>query len=159
MHQNAAVLGKWFWRSEAVFFRSGPGWRVRELSELPPSDQVAVVRAVEGGKAVSDPRLAPCVLACANAAMASAQRLQVGRGRWVLLPLVAIALVSGVVGTIAGTASEAVSAWLFTLMPLGLASVPMALARQRARAQAAADLAADQIARSSGDYPPSTMPS
>jgi len=158
MHQNAAVFRDWFWRREELLFRSQ--WRVRELSELPPSDRAAVVRAVERGKPVSDPRLALCVLSCANAVMASTQRLRVRRWQtWAFLPIAAVNIVFAVLSTITGTAGDAVFFWLTAVMALGFAGVPWALGRQRARAQAAADLAADQIARSSNNYPPSTTPS
>jgi hypothetical protein len=157
MHQNAAVSRGWFWRNEAVLFRRS--WRVRELAELPPPDQAAVVRAVERGKAVSDPRLAPCVLTCADAVIASKQRRRVGVSGWVLLAFAAVGLVFSVLETITGPAGDAVTSWLSTVGFLGLASILWVPELQRARAQAAADLAADQIARSSGDYPPSTMPS
>jgi hypothetical protein len=127
----------------------GAWWGVKPLFELPPSDRVLVLGAVMRGEPVSNPRLAPGVLAYAKVVMASARKLQARPRRWVAFALAALELVIAVVKTITGPAWQAVFFWAATAMFLGIAwATPWALERQRMKAEAAADSAADQIGES-----------
>lgn len=130
----------------------GAWWRVRQLFELPPSDRAAVLGAVMRGEPVSDPRLAPGMLAYANMVTAGARKLQARWRRWVSIALGALELVLAVTKTITGPVWQAVVFWVGTVMFLSIGwASPWALEYQRKRAQAAADSAADQLGRSSAD--------
>ena len=123
---------------------------IRELSELPPSDRVAVVRAVRRGKPVSDPRLAPAAFAYAKSVMALVRRQQAPLWRWMLFAFAALALVLAVTKTSTGPVWQALFFWAVTVMFLSLGwTRPRALARLREKAAAVADYAADQIGQSS----------
>jgi hypothetical protein len=121
---------------------------VGRLFELPRADGIAVGRAVGRGEPVSDPRLAPSVLAHAQAVMDSARRQQTQPWRWLLFALAALGLVQAVGRTITGPVWLAVFSWATAAMflTLGLAW-PRILDRRHAKAQAAAEFAADQIGR------------
>jgi hypothetical protein len=148
------VFGKWLekWISRL----EGRGFHpVGEMSKLPQSDRVAVMRAVRWGKPVSDPRLAPAVVAWANATIARAQRRRFGPLRWVLLALAAVSLAFALIGTISGATWDVVGSGVWAVLFLYWAfETPWARMRQRARAEAAADLAADQMAGFSAECPP-----
>jgi hypothetical protein len=101
------------------------------------------------GEPVSDPRLAPGVLAYAKMVMASTRKLQARPRRWMAFALAALELVIAIAKTITGPAWQAVFFWAATAMALGIAwGMPWALERQRAKAEAAADSAAGQIEES-----------
>src|SRR5947209_13282021 len=89
---------------------------VGEMLKLPHPDRVAVIRAVRRGKPVSDPRLAPAIVAYANASIARAQRRRFGPFRWVLLALAAVSLAFAVIGTISGETWDVVGSWGWALM-------------------------------------------
>jgi hypothetical protein len=145
---GALVGGAGFGTVMAVY----AGRSLRELSGLPPSDRVAVIRAVRRGEQVSDPRLAPSVLACAKSVMASRRRLQSPRWRWLFFAVAALYLVMALVKTTAGSASQAVWIWVGTVMFFAAGwAWPRELGRVREKAEAAADYAADQIGRPPAD--------
>jgi hypothetical protein len=121
-------------------------WHIRQVSVLPPSDRVAVMRAVRGGEPVSDLRLAPGVLAYAEVVMARTQKQLARHVRWQAFALAALGLVVAVVVSGTGRAWVAVFFGAAAVMWVVVAwRVPGALERQLAKAQAAADSAADQI--------------
>src|SRR5215472_12415153 len=93
---------------------------MRELWALPRSDRVAVVRAVRRGAPVSDPRLAPTVLAWATSVMDSLRRQRTPTSRLMPFVFAALALVMALVKTSTGTAWQAVIFWAATVMFLGL---------------------------------------
>jgi hypothetical protein len=122
----------------------------RELSELPPPDRVAVLRAVMRGEPVSDPRLAPSVLACATSVMASVRRQQAPQWGWMLFAFAGLGLVIALWKTSTDRVWQAVFFWAATVIIFGFGCTnPRALVRSREKAEAAADYAADQIGRSS----------
>jgi hypothetical protein len=124
----------------------------RELSELPPPDRVAVLRAVMRGEPVSDPRLAPSMLACAKSVMALVRRQQAPLWRWMLFAFAGLGLVIALWKTSTGRVWQAVFFWAATVIIFGFGCTnPRALVRSREKAEAAADYAADQIGRSSAD--------
>lgn len=132
----------------------GGWWHYGQLSVLPRSDRAAVMRAVQRGEPVPDPRLAPSVLDRAQVVVASAQRDQ--RRRWVLLggvlAIAALGLAFAVGATITGPAGRAVPGWVLTAIMPGVIWYSLRrLERTRAKAEAAADFAAGQIGRSSAD--------
>lgn len=122
--------------------------RYGQLSGLPPSDRVAVLRAVREGERASDPRLAPGVLAWAEVVVASARRQQDQHMQWRMLALGVVSLVLALTVTTTGSVGVAVAAWAAAAWFLGMAWwLRGALERRRAKAQAAADFAAGQIGR------------
>ena len=149
---GGVVAGAGFGTVMAVSRYAGGLFAIRELSELPPSDRVAVLRAVRRGEPVSDPRLAPSVLALAKSVMALVLRQQAPLWRWMIFAFAALGLVVAVAKTSAGPVWQAVFFWAATVMFLGFGwSRPRALGRLREKTEAAADYAADQIGRSSAD--------
>lgn len=145
---GAVVCGVLFGIIMAVSRSADGWWRIRQVSGLPPSDRVAVLRAVRGVEPVSDPRLAPGVLAYAEWVMAFVRKQQDRHEQRRLFVLVVFALVMGVMETVTGRVGLAVffgtGAAIFLIVAWRL---PGALEQQRAKAQAAADSAADQIGR------------
>jgi hypothetical protein len=147
---GGVVAGAGFGTVMAGSRYAGGLFPIRELLEFPPSDRVAVLRAVRRGEPVSDPRLAPSVLAFAKSVMASVRRQQAPLWRWMVFAFAALELVFAVAKTSTGRVWQAVFFWAATVMFFGVGwTVPRALARQREKAEAAADYAADQIGRSS----------
>jgi hypothetical protein len=124
----------------------------RELSELAPPDQAAVLRAVLRGEPVSDPRLAPGVIACAKSVMAVVRRQQAPLWRWMLFAFAGLELVLAVWKTSTGRVWQAVFFWAATVMVFSVGCTgPGRLVRLREKVEAAADYAADQIGRSLAD--------
>ena len=110
------------------------------------------MRALTRGERVSDPQLAPSVLAYAQVVMASARKQQDRHVQWVFLAVAALGLALAVTDTIRGPVRPAVVFWVVTATAVGLGLwLPWGLERQRARAEAAADSAADQIGGLSAD--------
>lgn len=95
----------------AVLPSTGGWWRIEQLSVLPPSDRVAVLRAVRGGEPVCDPRLAPGVLAYAEAVMASIRKQQPRRRLWFWFAAALFQVINGVGYAVDGRAWQAVFSW------------------------------------------------
>jgi hypothetical protein len=133
--------------------RDGFGmFAIRELSELPPSGRVAAVRAVMRGEPISDPSLAPGVLALAKSVMESVRRQQAPWSRWLFFVFAALALLMAVATTSTGPVQQAAYFWAAAVVCLVFGwARPRALRRLRDRAEAAGDYAAGQIGRSSAD--------
>ena len=145
---GAVVCGVLFGIMMAVSRSADGWWRIRPVSGLPPSDRVAVLRAVRGGEAVSDPRLAPGVLAYAEWVMAFVHKQQDRHEQRRLFVLVVFALVMAVSETVTGRVGLAVFFGTGAAMFLIVAwRLPGSLEHRRAKAQAAADSAAGQIGR------------
>jgi len=121
-----------------------PGWRRGEpLSQLSPSDRVAVIRAVRRGEP-ADPRLAPSVLTLVRVEVSAAE--QEKRQRWIfyVLPALMISVAAG--WTAAGSARFAAYFWgltVFCLVPAFL--LPGRAERRLKNAGEAARIAGDQI--------------
>jgi len=136
----------------AVSRYAGGLFAIWELSELSPSDRVAVMRAVRRGEPVSDPRLAPGALACATSVMESLQRQQAPLWRSVPFIIAGLALVLAVTMTSTGPVWQAVLFWAATVLFLGVGlALPWSQRRLREKAEAVAGDAAEQIVRLSAD--------
>ncbi len=155
------VLGGWMWAAlgsaaQAVgtglvsgvlygSFMAVYRWHVWPRGgQLSSSDRVAVMRAVQRGERVLDPRLAPEVLGYAKVIDHAAERSQ--RQRWALWVGAALPLAFAAGETVTGSAARSAYFWAFTAIFLGvLWRAPRILARRRGKAAEAARLAADQI--------------
>jgi hypothetical protein len=120
-------------------------WRRGDhLSVLSPSDRVSVIRAVDHGEPVSDPRLAPDVLTFAKVVMSAAGQEQ--RQRWVVFVLPALTIPVAVAGTVAGSVRLAAYFWAVTVFFLVFAwLLPRRVERKLKNAGEAARIAKDQI--------------
>ncbi|MFJ3307431.1 hypothetical protein ACIPSA_30920 [Streptomyces sp. NPDC086549] len=87
--------------------RMGRAWPGAE--ELHAADRAAVVRATRRGEDIGDARLAPAVLAYADALRAARERG--GWVRWVVLLAAVVAVVLALHDTLNGSTGEAVSSW------------------------------------------------
>ena len=111
--------------------------------QLPPADRVAVLRAVQRGERVSDPRLIPEVLGYATVTLRAADRDQ--RQRWVLWLIAAGIAAWALVVTPTGSAAQLAYAWTLAVVSLGLVWwSPHRFARRRRNAAQAARLAGAQ---------------
>jgi hypothetical protein len=117
------------------------GWPRGE--QLPPADRVAVLRAVQRGERVSDPRLIPEVLAYAKVMLRAADREQ--RQRWVLWVIAAGIVAWASVETVTGSAARLAYSWTLAVIVFGLVRrTPRRLARRRRDAAKAIRLAGVQ---------------
>ncbi len=117
------------------------GWPRGE--QLPPADRVAVIRAVQRGEQVSDPRLTPEVLAYAKVILRAADREQ--RQRWVLWVIAAGIVAWASVETVTGSAARLAYSWTLAVIFFGLVWwSPRRLARRHRNAANAARLAGVQ---------------
>jgi hypothetical protein len=131
-----------------VAVRARRGGCLRLLSAVPPSERGLVMRAVTRGEPVSDPRLAPYVLDCAESVLESVRKSRSPLGRWMFVAVAALPVVLAVVKTKSGPVWAAVFFWTITVMILGLGwAAPWRFARQRQKAERAAELAADLTGR------------
>jgi hypothetical protein len=111
--------------------------------KLPPADRVAVLRAVQRGERVSDPRLVPEVLAYAKVMLRAADREQ--RQRWVLCVFAAGIAAWAAVVTVTGSAAQLAYAWTLAVIFFGLVWwSPRRFAHRRRDAAKAARLASVQ---------------
>lgn len=118
---------------------------VGRLFELPMPDAIAVRRAVRYGGAVSDPRLAPTVIAHATTVMESLPK-QKKILTWLAYAMAALELADAVIKATGGSAGETVFFLIAaTMFAAGGRVTPRQLDRRRARARAAANLAAGQL--------------
>jgi len=151
---GGVVVGAWFGTVMAVSRYAGGLLSIRELAELPPSERVAVLRVVRRGEPVTDPLLAPAVLACTKSVMMSQRRLQSPRWRWMFFVFAALQLVLAITKTSTGPVWLAVFFWAAAVMFFGAGwAWPRELERGRHKAQAAADYATELIGRSSDEHP------
>jgi hypothetical protein len=112
--------------------------------QLSSSDRVAVMRAVQRGERVPDPRLAADVRAYAKVIAHAAERSQ--RQRWALWVIAAVPLALAAGETVTGSAARSAYFWAFTAIFLGvLWRAPRILARRGEKAAEAARLAGEQM--------------
>lgn len=119
---------------------------VGRLFELPMPDAIAVGRAVRYGSAVSDPRLAPAVIAHATTVMESLPKQQKAL-TWLAYAMAALELAEAVKKAIGGSAGGTVFYYLIAAVMFAASGrvTPRNLDRRRARARAAANLAVGQL--------------
>ena len=118
---------------------------VGRLFELPMPDAIAVRGTVRYGSAVSDPRLAPAVIAHATTVMESLPK-QKKALTWLAYAMAALELAEAVMKAIGGSAGGTVFFLIGAAMfAAGGRVTPRELDRRRARARAAANLAAGQL--------------
>src|SRR5215475_10493830 len=108
--------------------------------QLSSSDRVAVMRAVQRGERMPDPRLAPDVRAYAKVIDRAAERSQ--RQHWVRWVLAALILAWAADETVTGSAARSAYFWALGAIFLGVVwRGPRILARRREKAAEAARLA------------------
>ncbi len=112
--------------------------------QLSSPDRVAVMRAVQRGERVPDPRLAPEVLAYAQVIACAAERGQ--RQRWMLWVFAAVTLAWAAGQTVTGLAARSAYFWALAAIFLGgVWRMPRILARRIGKAAEAARLAGEQM--------------